>query len=242
MLHLRFILVIVPWFTTLFAFAPVSLISLRSCNRNCRLQNYNTALQSVTPVISPTPRVQRLKEISFQKETLRDITAAEFALRVEIKNDASTIDYDRLISTLDNKLELLEQRGIKSPESQVLVDRLKRTQAELVRIKSQVENQRGQRAANTAAKVSTGTAGSESLSRKDPSAAAKLSQAVADNERLKEIQESLRVIVREDGTVDWDGAKETGKEVAKFGAELWERLNGKEESEGLPSLAGVSHR
>jgi hypothetical protein len=37
--------------------------------------------------------------------------------------------------------------------------------------------------------------------------------------------------------VDWDGAIASGREVARFGAELWERLNGKEEEEGLPSLS-----
>ena len=52
---------------------------------------------------------------------------------------------------------------------------------------------------------------------------------------LEKISETLRVIVREDGTVDWDGAKSTGREVAKFGKELWERLNGKEE-EGIDDL------
>lgn len=47
-------------------------------------------------------------------------------------------------------------------------------------------------------------------------------------ELQEELQTSLRVVVREDGSVDWDGALETGKEVAKFGKELWERINGKE--------------
>ena len=56
-----------------------------------------------------------------------------------------------------------------------------------------------------------------------------------DTKRVRELKESLRVIVREDGSVDWDGATAAGKEVAKFGAELWERLNGKEE--GIPSFS-----
>jgi hypothetical protein len=45
----------------------------------------------------------------------------------------------------------------------------------------------------------------------------------------------LPILVREDGTVDWDGAWQSRKEVAKFGAELWERVNGKDE--GIPSLS-----
>ena len=177
----------------------------------------------------------------FQKEALKDITAAEFALRVEIKNEASTIDYERLIFTLENKKAQQEQRGLKTSECQALVERLQRTIDELVRRKS--ENAEGAAAiANTqgrgpAAVAAAAVAAAAAAATSKDTAAAKLSQAVADNERLKEIQESLRVIVREDGTVDWDGAKSTGKEVARFGTELWERLNGKDESEGLPSVS-----
>eukprot|EP00596_Hydrurales_sp_CCMP1899_P004013 CAMPEP_0119044008 /NCGR_PEP_ID=MMETSP1177-20130426/27858_1 /TAXON_ID=2985 /ORGANISM="Ochromonas sp, Strain CCMP1899" /LENGTH=442 /DNA_ID=CAMNT_0007013349 /DNA_START=469 /DNA_END=1797 /DNA_ORIENTATION=+ len=56
---------------------------------------------------------------------------------------------------------------------------------------------------------------------------------------LKELQESLKLILREDGSVDWEGASAAGQEVAKFGTELWERLNGKEETEGFPSLSEI---
>jgi hypothetical protein len=54
---------------------------------------------------------------------------------------------------------------------------------------------------------------------------------------VRELTDSLRILVREDGTVDWDGALASGTKAAKFGAELWERLNGKEEAEGFSSLS-----
>ena len=54
-----------------------------------------------------------------------------------------------------------------------------------------------------------------------------------------EVDERIRILVREDGSVDWEGAKASGVEVAKFGVELWERLNGKEESGELPSLSDL---
>ena len=60
---------------------------------------------------------------------------------------------------------------------------------------------------------------------------------VPPTKRVEELRESLKVVVREDGSVDWEGALASGKEVAKFGTELWERLNGKEVEEGLPSLS-----
>ena len=172
--------------------------------------------------LAVSPRVQRLKDVSFQKEILKDITAAEFALQVEIKNAESTIDYDRLILKLENKLSLLQTRG-DSSDNQALRDRLLGTQKDLIRLKDM-----GPPSKTTSARYGP-----------PAPAPAPTTPPSSEGDRLKEIQESLRVIVREDGTVDWDGAKATGKEVAKFGAELWERLNGKEESEGLPSIAEI---
>ena len=32
--------------------------------------------------------------------------------------------------------------------------------------------------------------------------------------------------MREDGSIDWDAAVETGQEAARYGKELWERING----------------
>lgn len=43
---------------------------------------------------------------------------------------------------------------------------------------------------------------------------------------IKTHTSQLQLFVREDGTVDWDGALASGKEMAKFGGELWDRLNG----------------
>ena len=40
---------------------------------------------------------------------------------------------------------------------------------------------------------------------------------------LKDIP-SINIVVRDDGTVDWDEALASSREVARFGAELWERI------------------
>ena len=58
-------------------------------------------------------------------------------------------------------------------------------------------------------------------------------------QEVQDIRNQLRVVVREDGTVDWDGALSTGKQAAKLGTELWIRLNGKEEEDALPSLQEI---
>ncbi|CAN0153217.1 unnamed protein product, partial [Hapterophycus canaliculatus] len=47
------------------------------------------------------------------------------------------------------------------------------------------------------------------------------------------------LFVRDDGTVDWDGAIQSGREVARFGQELWDRINGQNpEEEGGMGGAG----
>ncbi|CAM9176810.1 unnamed protein product [Scytosiphon promiscuus] len=47
------------------------------------------------------------------------------------------------------------------------------------------------------------------------------------------------LFVRDDGTVDWDGAIQSGREVARFGQELWDRINGQNpEEDGALGGAG----
>jgi hypothetical protein len=49
------------------------------------------------------------------------------------------------------------------------------------------------------------------------------------------------VFVREDGTVDWDGAFQSGKELAKYSGEVFERLQGKSPGEEeMPPKASTS--
>lgn len=38
-----------------------------------------------------------------------------------------------------------------------------------------------------------------------------------EKRRLESLKQNLKLIVREDGTVDWDEARASGREVAKFG-------------------------
>lgn len=67
-------------------------------------------------------------------------------------------------------------------------------------------------------------------SREEQAAASKEAAAAEQDgrrSRMDLIEEQIAVFVRDDGTVDVDAAIETGREVARFSAELWERLNGK---------------
>lgn len=189
------------------------------------------------PLVPPfiSQRVQRVKDISLQKEIIKDVTACEFALQLEVKtsNDNAKIDYEMLIMKLKEHLEVLQnplRLEISKDTDTGLIDRIEETKDKLMK-----------RTLETTSTTTTTKANSDNLVQAVASSGTgsgvtvnDLKEAL-DTKRVRELKESLRVIVREDGSVDWDGATAAGKEVAKFGAELWERLNGKEE--GIPSFS-----
>jgi hypothetical protein len=179
------------------------------------------------PVVSP--RVQKMKDITIQKEILRDVTSSEFAIQLEVKSskEISKIDYEMLIYKLDQHLDFLKKRD--SNLDSELIKRIIRTKEKLLVLILDIRS-------NMDSVVIA----------KDSSAANDVIGSIAQQQIEKEqqlsfdeLKESLKLIVREDGSVDWEGASAAGQEVAKFGTELWERLNGKEETEGFPSLSEI---
>ncbi len=186
------------------------------------LQNFVLSVASISPRtygFVASERVQRLKDISVQKEILKDLTACEFALKLDVKQENSKIDYDMLISNLENDINLLKsQQHNKNP---VLLERIVATKNELTKFKS------GEITSNLNS-IFNSSSLSETMKSQLP---------IKDKNdtilSVENIKENLKLIVREDGTVDWDEAIASSREVAKFGSELWERINGKEE--GLPT-------
>jgi len=204
------------------------------------LRSMSPAPAAQAPFLPPTSttskRIQNIKDISLYKEVLKDVTASEFALQLEVKTsrENAKIDYEMLIAKLRQHAEMLTARGPAADAT--LIARIEATTERLV------ELDRSLAEAGAGATGSGGSSSSSSSSNSvkavaDPATPDLLKEAAdaMDTKRVRELKESLRVIVREDGSVDWDGATAAGKEVAKFGTELWERLNGKEE--GVPSLA-----
>ena len=168
-------------------------------------------------------RIQKLKNVSLQKEVMKDITAAEFATRVEVKINSAKINYSALLLRLDKNLDILTKKGVGDNAS--LLSRIKSTKKDLITKLDSVKQ-------SSSADLSI-----DGIQNTDITSNEKEEIDIAEG--VKELRESLRVFVREDGSVDWDGAIASGREVAKFGAELWERLNGKDESEGLPSISEI---
>eukprot|EP01040_Poterioochromonas_malhamensis_P000112 gene112-117_t len=197
---------------------------------------FATILPSPTSASNLSPRIQKIKELLLQKEILKDITASEFALRLEIKtkeNQTQMIDYERLINKLNINLKILNKDFISSKEiSNKLIHRINIIKEDLLLISQNLSPKHFQEMnedeitfnvpLTTSSSSSTDGEGTEVGS--------------AGMNKLT----SFRLLVREDGSVDWDGTIASGREVAKFGSELWERLNGKgEDSEGSVSLQSL---
>jgi len=206
------------------------------------LRSTSPAPAAQAPFLPPTSttskRIQNIKDISLYKEVLKDVTASEFALQLEVKTsrENAKIDYEMLIAKLRQHAEVLIARGRAADAT--LIARIEATTERLVELDRSLAEAGAGATGSSSSSSSGGSSSSNSVKAvADPATPDLLKEAAdaMDTKRVRELKESLRVIVREDGSVDWDGATAAGKEVAKFGTELWERLNGKEE--GVPSLA-----
>lgn len=159
------------------------------------------------------------------------------------------IDYEKIAEKLEKSLELIDRRegrlaaavartargesgtGSSMPrsigeESTLRVTkRLNDTRAELQNVLSRVRQSMSGPPKGDDAGSSTTASGAASASMAGASAAATGGE---DGDRPLN---PLTVFVREDGTVDWDGAFQSGKELAKYSGEVFQRLQGESPGE-----------
>lgn len=159
------------------------------------------------------------------------------------------IDYEKIAEKLEKSLELIDRRqgrlaaavartargesgtGSSTPrsigeESTLRVTkRLNDTRVELQNVLSRVRQSMSGPTKGDDAGSSTTASGAGSASMAGASAAATGGE---DGDRPLN---PLTVFVREDGTVDWDGAFQSGKELAKYSGEVFQRLQGESPGE-----------
>jgi len=161
------------------------------------------------------------------------------------------IDYEKIAEKLEKSLELIDRRqgrlaaavarmgrgdsgtgsaprSIGEESTLRVTKRLNETRVELknvlLRVRQSMSGAKGEDAGS-----STSASGSTSVAVTDANAAATGGE---DGDRPVN---PLTVFVREDGTVDWDGAFQSGKELAKYSGEVFQRLQGESPGEEAPA-------
>lgn len=170
------------------------------------------------------------------RETLEDLTSAEFACQLaQGESRRRGVDFEALLYKLDRRLEemCVAFDGRNADTCVVNVDGMSsvvydgdQRKTLLRRIVSTRESlTKAMEAAATAAAVTTTatTTAAESENGVDDVAAENL-----DEVRAKLTQEdfSTELYVRDDGSVDWDGALQDRSALKRFGTSVWARING----------------
>lgn len=212
-------------------------------------------------------KLRRLKDMMWVREALEDLTAAEFACTVEAEgmdddeNDAKrrskrsrkrAVDYEKLLTQLNRRIrdlgcedvsigtnpgdaadvqcELKTGMGMGSLtysdfQRSSLLQRLIRTRVQLVQV---IHGN----------KIDVGSENYPFLQM--PS----LPRMEIPKEDVEDAL-SPKLYVRDDGTVDWDGALTSGAALRKFGTAVWARINGRDsdsvDDETAVGTAGTGH-
>lgn len=163
------------------------------------------------------------------------------------------IDYEKIAEKLEKSLELVDRRqgrlaaavgwgaraggdadgstagprSIGEESTLRVTKRLSETRAELKNVLLRV---RASMAGPSSGSAKMGEGGGMSGGGASATAAVGAGPVLAEEEGDRPLN-PFTVFVREDGTVDWDGAFQSGKELAKYSGEVFERLQGKSPGE-----------
>jgi hypothetical protein len=217
--------------------------------------NTNTAAvvssSSSSSSTTATSRLRRLKDLMWIREAREDVTAAEFALSVErtsrVKKRA--VDYEKLLGQLHRRLtDMMGTDSGGSDSSTLLSSMIESTNAttaasDNLQLVSGVgmgsivcdDAQRRallERLLKTRQLLLTNMQGQD-LMVTTTEQQLQLSEGAFSFPELsipKEQNDPMgpgpKLYVRDDGTVDWDGALQDREALSKFGTAVWARING----------------
>ena len=224
--------------------------------------------------VAQTPsKLRQLKDRMWVRETLEDVTAAQFAssLSLETESDKSklqpkkrAVDFENVLNKLDRRVEemcvltneseagdrpcyildrrimgdegdvtldktcyaLSEKKGMGRivctiEEREELLSRLFDARERLVEIKSK-QSKEELNGDGTAEDISAIGEMRPKLQLSDDTTAAEDKSTLFDPS----------LYVRDDGTIDWDGALQDREALKKFGSAVWSRINGQDPEEG----------
>ncbi|GKY92422.1 hypothetical protein MPSEU_000212800 [Mayamaea pseudoterrestris] len=217
------------------------------------------------PINSLSSRLARLKDLMWVRECREDLTAAEFALTVEnadnIRKRKRAVDYEKLSNQLSKRLfdlgctfsstgdageeepfscSLDEGLGAASmvysaEQRSALMDQIIKTRHLLLEKSRQQLNKE---------EYDDEGVSSEDFSFRLP----EIRVEIPKEDSVDPLSPGPKLYVRDDGTVDWDGALQDRDALTKFGTAVWARINGrdpesiaKDEASGGASLEGHGH-
>lgn len=198
----------------------------------------------------PVSRTLRLRDSIWARQALDDLVAAEFALRLELSGEsndaASFVDFERLREQLDNRIDELDSGAGSS----------KIARSDLAALRSRARDTAAAlsaAAANSAARAALHLP--ETAPDDDVDEAAEVDEVekyrrfwadfrvefVRRRDAVGELgwyalrgppkdvagkNMSAVLYVRQDGSVDWEGALQGAKAATAFSVDLWKRING----------------
>jgi hypothetical protein len=203
---------------------------------------------------NPVSKFRKLKDIMWIREAVEDVTAAEFACSVEGSSEGEkdarlrrkrkrAVDYEKMLSNLDRRLadmvpggdgtwELDQSKGMgryafsPSEREELLGLVLKTRQGLIEIIKGHSEDEK------------------QMDGESDSGFGFELPEIRVDIPKEDDSGTSVgpKLYVRDDGTVDWDGALQDRVALKKFGGAVWARINGQtpddlpgdDDSESIP--------
>jgi hypothetical protein len=196
-------------------------------------------------------RLARLKDLMWVRECREDLTAAEFALSVEssdsLRKKKRAVDYEKLSLQLSKRLydmgctfattsntseddqpfacSLDQESGAANmvysmEQRNVLLDRIVKTRQMLIEKSRQQQHKEDDN--NNGMNETVSSAGMEDFGFRLPEIRVELPK----EDLLDPMSPGPKLYVRDDGTVDWDGALQDREALRKFGTAVWARING----------------
>lgn len=203
----------------------------------------NSTYESPDPINTLSTRLARLKDLMWARECREDLTAAEFALSVEESDNERkkrAVDYEKLSIQLSKRLFDMgcsfenieddqpflctltdEHLGTGSmvynlEQRNTILERIVKTR-QLLMEKSRQEQEKEE-----------GSDENIALTEEFEFRLPEIRVELPKEESLDPASPGPKLYVRDDGTVDWDGALQDREALSKFGTAVWARINGRD--------------
>ena len=185
---------------------------------------------------NPVSKFRKLKDIMWIREATEDLTAAEFACSVESEQEQEgkkkkrAVDYEKLLSQLDRRVGdmiCLPFEEVDGNEPEILegqgMGRFVYSEEQRVELLNRILDTRG-KVMEVMKRLGTNEEDETAVAIQLP----EIPEISIDIPKEEESSTSSgpKLYVRDDGSLDWDGALQDRAAFRKFGGAVWARING----------------